>query len=219
MACPSRPIRRKLAAMLRALVLAVLAAPALAQPVTAPAPAPGQSWRAVASPDDRRRLRDWRDAWMDGLAAARASGHGDAIAAEGALLDPDAALADPPPPPGDYACRVIKLGSQSGTLDYVAYPAFRCRIRADGESLVFAKLTGSQRPMGRLYADQSSRLIFLGTMQLGDERRAYQYGIDADRDMVGMMQRIGPDRWRLALPWPRFESLVDVIELIPAGRP
>ncbi|MBX3561199.1 MAG: DUF4893 domain-containing protein [Sphingomonas sp.] len=205
--------------MLRTLLLAFLAGPALAQPAPAPEPAPGQSWRTVASADDRRRLRDWRDAWTRGLAEARESGHDALIAGEGALLDPDAALADPAPPPGEYACRVIKIGSQSGSLDYVAYPAFRCRIRAEGTSLLFAKLTGSQRPRGRLYADQSTRMIFIGTMQLGDERRAYQYGIDADRDMIGMMQRIGERRWRLAIPSPRFESRIDVIELVPAGRP
>ena len=202
-----------------AFLLAALAAPAFAQPATAPEPAPGQSWRTVASAGDRRRLRDWRDAWTRGLAEARESGHGELIAGEGALLDPDAALADPAPPPGDYACRVIKIGSQSGSLDYVAYPAFRCRIRSEGGSLLFTKLTGSQRPQGRLYADQSTRMIFIGTMQLGDERRAYQYGIDADRDMIGMVQRIGENRWRLAIPSPRFESLIDVIELIPAGHP
>jgi hypothetical protein len=197
---------------------ALVPVPALAQPTTAPEPPPGQSWRAIASTDDRRRLRDWREAWVDGLAQARASGHDGDIAATGPLLDPDAALDDPAPPPGDYACRVIKLGSQSGTLAYVAYPPFRCRIRADGESLVFAKLTGSQRPLGRLYADHQRRMIFLGTMQLGDERRAYQYGIDADRDMIGLVERIGERRWRLVIPSPRFESLTDVIELVPAAR-
>lgn len=204
--------------MFRAFLLVALAVPVLAQPTTAPEPGPGQSWRTIASSDDRRRLRDWREAWVEGLAGARASGHDAEIAAEGALLDPDAALADPAPPPGDYACRTIKLGSQSGTLAYVAYPPFRCRLRAEGQGLVFAKLTGSQRPIGRLYADHDRRMVFLGTMQLGDERRAYQYGIDADRDMIGLVERIGERRWRLVIPSPRFESLTDVIELIPTGR-
>lgn len=205
--------------MSRLFLFALLAAPAFAQPTTAPEAPPGQSWRAVASADDRRRVRDWREAWVDGLAQASASGHAGEIAAEGVLLDPDAALDEPVPPPGDYACRTIKLGSQSGMLAYVAYQPFRCRIRADGESLIFAKLTGSQRPIGRLYADHDRRMVFLGTMQLGDERRAYQYGIDADRDMIGMVERIGERRWRLVIPSPRFESLTDAIELVPAARP
>ena len=48
----------------------------------------------------------------------------------------------------------------------------------EGERLTFTKLDGSQRPIGRLFADVDRRLIFLGTLQLGDEGRAYQYGID-----------------------------------------
>ena len=74
---------------------------------------PGSQWRSVATGADRARLRDWRDAFVDALGKARASGHGAAIAAEGALLDPDAALGGAPIPNGDYRCRVIKLGASS----------------------------------------------------------------------------------------------------------
>jgi hypothetical protein len=35
--------------------------------------------------------------------------------------------------------------------------------------------------------------------------------------MAGYLQRIGDRRWRLALPQPHFESLFDVIELVPAA--
>ena len=34
--------------------------------------------------------------------------------------------------------------------------------------------------------------------------------------MVGMLERIGDHRWRLVLPAPHFESMLDVIELVPA---
>ena len=34
----------------------------------------------------------------------------------------------------------------------------------------------------------------------------------------GMVQRIAPNRWRLVLPRPRFESMLDVIELTPRTR-
>ena len=50
------------------------------------------AWRSVATAEDRTRLRDWRSAWVEGLRQARAAGHGAAIAREGVLLDPDAAL-------------------------------------------------------------------------------------------------------------------------------
>ena len=173
-------------------------------------------WRTLATEDDRRRVREWRDAWTEALDQARGAGHTADIAREGPLLEPDAALGDPMPPPGDYDCRTIKVGSPpTGTLSYIAYPAFHCRIAVDGERANFTKLTGSQRPIGRLFADNDRRLVFLGTMQLGDEQRAFQYGTDQDRDLAGLMERVGENRWRLVFPHPHFESLLDVVELTP----
>ncbi len=172
------------------------------------------NWRAIITAHDRVRLHDWRTAWIAALAKARAGGAGTRIEAEGALLDPDAALDGTPPPEGDYGCRVIKLGAQSaGGLDFVSYPGFRCRI-AKGR---LSKLDGSQRPSGRLYPFDGGRLLFLGTMALSDEESDMPYGRDPDRDMVGIVERIGPHRWRLVLPHPHWESLLDVIELTPAA--
>ena len=176
---------------------------------------PAADWRTVATEDDRRRLREWREAWQAALDDARGE-HGSEIAQEGALLAPDAALSDPLPPAGDYHCRTIKVGTPSeDLLTYVAYPSFRCRIRNEGGHITFTKLTGSQRPIGRLFPDDERRLIFLGTMELGDETRAYQYGIDRERNLVGVLERVGERRWRLVFPYPYFESLLDVIELTP----
>lgn len=202
--------------------LAVLALPACAvsRDVVAPPTAerPADSWRVLATEDDRRRLRNWRDAWTEALARAGAAGHGAEIAREGALLQPDSALPDALPPAGDYACRTIKLGARSaGLLDYVAYPAFRCRIARDGGRLGFTKLTGSQRPIGLILPDSNRRLIFLGTLQLGDERASLRYSRDRERDLAGQIERIGERRWRLVFPYPHFESLLDVIELVPTN--
>lgn len=180
------------------------------------APVP-RTWQAYATRADRDRLRDWRMAWNRALAAARAAGHGPEIAAQGALLVPDAALPDPAPPPGDYACRMTKLGARRpGLLDYVAYPAFRCEVQSEGGRLSLTKLTGSQRPTGALFPDSVGRMVFIGTMILSEERTAQAYGRDPDRDMIGVVERIGPRRWRLVLPSPRWESLLDVLELVPA---
>jgi hypothetical protein len=44
-----------------------------------------------------------------------------------------------------------------------------------------------------------------------------RYGRDADRDLAGWVERVGERRWRLILPYPRFESTIDVVELVPAG--
>lgn len=178
-------------------------------------PAP---WRTAATADDRVRLREWRDAWVEGLEKARRAGNAAEIGGEGALLDPDGALPFEPPPPGDYRCRTIKLGAKSeGLLDYVAYSAFACRISGSGDALRFDKTGGSQRPTGLLYRDPGERMIFLGTLLLGDEVRPIGYGHDRERDMAGILERIGGRRWRIAFPRPHFESTTDVIELAPAS--
>lgn len=173
-------------------------------------------WRSIATPSDRHRLREWRTAWMSALGMARAAGQGSALAQEGALLQPDALLAWENPPPGLYRCRTIKIGGQSqAMLDYIAYPSFDCRIRMENGLMSFTKLSGSQRPIGLLLPYVGQRMVFLGTLQLGDESRTLQYGRDTERDMAGIIERIGEDKWRLVFPYPHFESTIDVVELVP----
>lgn len=172
-------------------------------------------WRAVATADDRGRIGDWRTAWVEALRRARAAGHAADIEREGALLAPDAALPGAALPDGLYGCRVIKVGGQGDLLDYIAYPMFDCRVTREDGLQHFVKLTGSQRPVGHLYPESDGRTVFLGTLVLGDERMAMKYGRDRDRDMAGVVERIGPRRWRLVLPYPRFESVIDVVELVP----
>ena len=176
-----------------------------------------RDWRQVATAIDRERLRDWRNVFVGALEAARKAGHGEDIAREGALLQPDAALGGGPIPDGLYHCRVIKVGANSdGLLNYVPYPAFSCRVSADGGLQSFAKLTGSQRHVGVVFPGDAMRQVLLGTLALGDEQGALQYGQDETRNVAGYVERIGPNRWRLVLPRPHFESLLDVIELVPA---
>lgn len=203
------------------LALAVAALPGCAatpEVVAGPtAERPNDNWRARATESDRARLRRWRGSWIAAIAQARAGGHGGEIDREGPLLDPDAGLAGARPPPGDYRCRTIKVGAASaGLLDYVVRPVFTCRIEAIGERLHFTQLDGPQRPIGILFADSDRRLVFLGTLQLGDEVSAIRYSRDTERDLAGFVERVGPRRWRIAFPAPHFESLLDVIELVPA---
>ena len=200
------------------LLLALLSLPACAelQPAGAVIAKPERDWRQIATADDRLRLRDWRAAFIEGLAAARASGHGGEIQREGVLLHPDAAIAGEAIPNGMYRCRVIKVGAKSqGLLDYISYPAFSCRVRQERDLQGFAKLTGSQRQVGLIFPGDGYRQVFLGTLVLGDEPRAMQYGRDRDRDVAGWVERIGPRRWRLLMPRPHFESQIDVLELVP----
>lgn len=174
-------------------------------------------WRRVATADDRARLRNWRSAWVTALAKARAGGNAPQIAAEGALFQPDRALTGALPPPGRYKCRVFKLGAKGTAVkNFTVYPYFECRIDAEGDVASLYKTSGSQRPVGLVFDDGQWRQVFLGTLMLGDEKSALEYGRDADRDMAGILERIGPKRWRLVLPYPRFESILDVIEMVPA---
>ena len=176
------------------------------------------AYREVISENDRVRLRDWRKTFVDALAEARKAGRGAEIDREGALLDPDAALAAPAIPNGMYRCRVIKLGAKdAGNLEFVSYPGFTCRVHAERQLQRLGKLSGSQRYVGLIFPGDAIRNVFLGTLVLGDERRALQYGQDEQRDLAAYVERIGPARWRLLMPQPHFESRFDVMELVPQG--
>ena len=181
---------------------------------TTQATPPVKGWQQAATEADRARLRDWRTAFTRALEQARAGGHSADVEREGILLNPDAALGGPIPN-GDYRCRVVKVGAKSeGLLNYIAYPAFRCRIE-QGKAQSFTKLTGSQRHVGLIYPSDQLRSVFLGTLVLGDEAGAYRYGVDPERDVAGWVERIGDRRWRIVLPYPHYESTLDLIELIP----
>lgn len=179
---------------------------------------PAAGWRKLATAADHDRLRGWRNAWMEALAAVRTAGKGPAIADAGALFDPDRALAGPLPPPGSYRCRIYKLGATGpATPAFRALPAAACRVAVQDGATSLYRLAGVQRPVGRLYADSLNRAVFLGTLVLGDESRPLQHGQDARRDLAGYVERIGPLRWRLVLPYPSFDALLDVVELTPAA--
>ena len=170
-------------------------------------------WRRVAVLPDRDRLRRLRIAWVEGIRLAYAKGAGPAVRAEGVLLDPDVALSGPIPPAGDYHCRVLKMGGVPG---FVVLPPVSCRVTtATGGALAFSMLGKTQRTAGRIFADTDIRGVFLGALAMPEERRVLAYGRDTSRDMVGVVRRVGDKKWRIAFPYPRFESTLDVIELTP----
>ncbi|MDO9338768.1 MAG: DUF4893 domain-containing protein [Caulobacter sp.] len=186
-------------------------------------PAPGEQggtdqWRKVAGAEDQDRIARLYGAWGAALNEANVD-YGAMIDSHGMLLVPKAALAGAlQPGPGTYRCRTIKLGSMDGKgLAYVDYPWFKCSIElTPGGDLILTKTTGSQRLRGLLYPDGSgqNRLVFIGAQAWGaDEKGFPTYGQMPERDQVGVFERIGTDRWRLALPWPKQESKLDVLEL------
>jgi hypothetical protein len=174
-------------------------------------------WRKVATQADKSRLVRWRAALLAAIESATKDGEGEAIAKEGKLLEPDAGLERPAMPAGNYACRTIKLGRKGAYSKAFSAPqASRCTFNESGGRMRFITMNGSQRASGSVFPGNERRQIFLGTMIFGDETRAMDYGRDGARDMAGSLERIGERRWRLLLPEPGFDSMMDIIEVIPA---
>ncbi len=175
-------------------------------------------WRTVAGAEDQDRIARLDGAWVSALKEADRE-YGAMIDAKGMLLVPKAALAgNLQPGPGTYRCRTIKVGSMDGKgLPYVEYPWFKCSVElTPGGDLVLTKSTGSQRTRGLLYPDPENpgRLIYIGAQAWGmDEKGFPTYGQMPERDQVGVFERIGTDRWRMVVPFPKQESKLDVLEL------
>ncbi|MDQ1155281.1 DUF4893 domain-containing protein [Brevundimonas sp. SORGH_AS_0993] len=193
-------------------------------PPPAPPPAPGATvlmdWRGVITSADRDRYQRRQAAWDLALQQAqRQKGSGD-LTRLGDLIRPGADRPGVTPPVGDYRCRTVKLGSQGGEdgLGSVVYGWFACRIEQTPQGLRFTKLTGSQRPSGLLYPENDRHMVLLGALALAQEPTAGAYGRNPDRDLVGVLERIGEARWRLVTPWPAYESNLDLIELVPVRR-
>lgn len=85
--------------------------------------------------------------------------------------------------------------------------------------LSFTKQAGGERFGGYLFADSDARLIFLGTMMTASDERAPAYGEEEARELAGIVERVGPMRYRLLLPWPRGGAKLDIVEFVPAPAP
>lgn len=181
--------------------------PAIVDVIEDPVPL---DWRSIVTPDDQDRLARIEEAWRQGLSAA--ARYRSAIKREGELLDPEIALPRAAPTPGAYLCRVVKLG---GRPAFVAYKAFHCFVDAEGELLTMVKASGTQRPAGRLWTESDTRQIFLGALG-GEEGAPPPYGETPGVDVAGIIERIGPFRWRLAVPFPQDGAILDVYELVPS---
>jgi len=176
-------------------------------------------WEGVATDADKQRIERLGLAWQEGLQDAHKTA-GKEVDAEGALLRPRAGLARPAPTPGSYNCRLIKLGRvNSKGPAFERFKPFFCYVEVEGDLLTIVKQTGSQRPAGRLWEDdRPERLIFLGSLALGDEDQPLAYAEDPKRDMAGVFERIAPFKWRLVIPWPQSNSKLDVFELTPVTQ-
>lgn len=188
--------------------------------ITAPPPSKAEVWQQIASSEDTNRILRVGAAWSNGLAEARTAGFGDDIGAEGKLLNANAGQSKPAPTPGSYSCRVIRLGKENGKGPaFQKFKPFFCYVGVEGELFTIVKQTGSQRPAGRLWEDDNpNRLIFLGTVAIGNEEEARAYGEDPRRDTAGIFERTAPFKWRLVIPFPQSGARLDVFELTPVAE-
>ena len=184
--------------------------------VVVAAPLKADVWKQVATPADEDRIGRMGLAWQEALAEANRVSAGE-IRREGVLLRPRTSLPRPAPTPGSYNCRLIKLGKATARARaYESFKPFFCYVEVEEDLLTIVKQTGSQRPAGRLWEDDDpNRLVFLGSLALGEEDQPLAYGDNPKRDMAGVLERIGPFRWRLVIPWPQSTSKLDVFELTP----
>lgn len=184
--------------------------------VTVGPPLKSETWKAVATAADQDRLDRLGLAWQSALAEARKTNPAE-ISRQGKLLLPRAGLPRPAPTPGSYNCRMMALGKATPKgKPFENFKPFFCYVQLEGDQLTIVKQTGSQRPAGRLWEDDDpNRMIFLGSLALGDEDQPLAYGDDPKRNMAGVFERIGAFRWRLVIPWPQGDAKLDVFELTP----
>ena len=175
--------------------------------------AAAERWQDIVTAADKARLEQRDAAFTAALAEVRVSEFAGELVKNALLYDPRRKLADPLPPEGKYLCATHKLGGQF--LAFIAYPDFICAIYGSGDRRQFVKLTGSQRPVGYIHADRKRSGVFLGSLMLGDDAGLVPYGQDKERDLVGTVERIGKDRWRIVFPRPYYESTLDIIDLRP----
>lgn len=173
-----------------------------------------RGWETVVNAADSARLGSIGELWSGAMAAARAAGFARRLRGEGALLDLSTAQAWAVPSPGSYRCRLFRLGREGPRRGLQLSGPFFCHIGDEGEQLSLTQQTGPERPGGYLWRNGERQMVFVGALSRGRERVPPSYGRTPERDVVGVLERVGPFRYRLVMP--RAGGLLDVLELVPA---
>lgn len=163
------------------------------------------TWRDTIAPQDRATI----DTLPQRLADFGTKVPARQRLAQGALLDPAAALDHVTLPPGAYHCRVLRIARKvlrKGAADF-------CHISGAPEGLGFVKQTGTAPTAGYLYSD-GDRYVFLGAKQRKAGDNSLAYGANQAADVVGVVERVGNFRWRMALAGAAPGQL-DLYELTP----
>ncbi|WP_310497028.1 DUF4893 domain-containing protein [Sandarakinorhabdus sp.] len=172
-------------------------------------------WQNIIQESDRPRLAGLYSAW----AAIRRDVPPADLAALGAVVSDTAVRAGGFPGAGTYRCRMVRLGRRRDAP--AGQPLVQvgdwqaCTLRADGTMMRLVGSGDGQTLSGTLFTD-NDRLVFLGTVRLPGEMGVLPYGTDRDRSQVGALQTVGEAHWRIALPWPRWQSKLNILELVPA---
>jgi len=176
-------------------------------PVTIEEPA---AWRVAITPEDEARLEELRANW--GGLHAKLSPRTRTV--QGKLVDPGAGLAMPSVTPGSYRCRVVKLRTPPrGAATVRSSSTDFCFVSDTADGVAFVKQTGSDATAGYFYPD-GKRYVFLGARQRRAGDNSIGYGNEPKRDMVGVVERVGGFRWRLAVAGADDRQL-DIYELTP----
>jgi hypothetical protein len=190
-------------------------------PVKPAAPGPrvmleeAEAWRSVASARDAAALDGLPERWRGALAAGRAANLSRRIAAEGALLAPEARLPRAAPAPGSYRCRYVRPGGRKWVSSAPGY----CYVGVQAGQLSLATELRGLRLGGYLWELKGGeRLVFLGGAVPAGSRIAGGYGENPSRDTAGLVERIGEFRYRLTVPESSPGQGLTVVELVAAPR-
>lgn len=168
-------------------------------------------WRAIASVGDQQQIDALPATWARAIAAVPRRAQAK-LRAETKLVEPAAALELPAPPPGPYRCRLVRFGGREGIS---TFPPDFCYVDGGEKGVSFTKQTGANLPGGWLHPDTPTRQVFLGGLRAPDAKEAPGYGGDPPKNVVGVVERVSPFRWRLVLTRAGRGALLDVYELVP----
>jgi hypothetical protein len=99
----------------------------------------------------------------------------------------------------------------------ISNPAF-CYVGVDDDGKLWMdKQTGSRQKSGALFADDDPRrLIFVGERKHQGKRSPSKPTGQVAAHAAGVLERIGPMRYRLMIPRPEGKYKLELLELTPA---